>query len=166
MAIWDTKSDFGVNYGGVPSYDWGSSGGGIDWGGGFDIDRSGQFDLPGLSGTGALGSYGSSSRSEDTGFASKALEALNKAVAYKNQSSGSGTKASTAQGRVEQIRPDLSIIYPGSKQTTTGGGGGGGLLGTIGSGIGLAGTALGVFGPLGPAIGALAGGIGSRATGI
>lgn len=147
-STWDTESDFGVNYGGVPSYDWGSTGGGIDWNSINDM------------------SYGSSDRSTGGDFASKALEALNKAVAYKNQSNNSGVKASSGSATIEQVRPDLTIITPAPKQKTTGGSGGGGLLGTIGSGIGIAGTALGVFGPLGPAIGALAGGIASRATGV
>ena len=148
------------------NYDWKGGGGVMDWTQTPEADWGGSLDLPGLSGTGALGSYGSSNRSTGGDFASKALEALNKAVAYKNQSNKSGVNASSASATVEQVRPDLTIITPAPKQKTTGGSGGGGLLGTIGQGVGLAGTALGVFGPLGPAIGALAGGIASRATGV
>jgi hypothetical protein len=103
-------------------------------------------------------------RSETT---SKALEALNKALAYQGSSQSArtgGTTASAPSGRVEKINNSLSIIYPGQKQKVTDSGGGtGGLFGSIGQGAGLLGSALGVFGPLGAPIGALAGGLIDRA---
>jgi hypothetical protein len=142
------------NPSGIGSYDWGSSDTGTNWNSGFDIDKSGLL-APRTVGTG---------RGETT---SKALEALNKAIAYQGSSQSArtgGTTASAGSGRVEKVNDSLSIIYPGQKQTIpNSGGGGGGIFGSIGQGAGLLGSALGVFGPLGAPIGAFAGGLIDRA---
>ncbi len=139
---------------GIGSFNWGSTDNGTDWGSGFGVDNSGL-----------LGPRSVSTNRSD--LTSKALEALNKAIAYQGSSQSArtgGTTASAPSGRVEKINNSLSIIYPGQKQKVTDSGGGtGGLFGSIGQGAGLLGSALGVFGPLGAPIGALAGGLIDRA---
>ena len=133
----DTKSDFGVDYGGVPgSYT-------------FDDVRNINTDMINDI------SYGSS---DSGGSFSKILEALNKANAYKSQSSKDPTKQVNAGGpKVEKIDDNLSVIFRQPKQKITGGSSGGGAFGSIGGAAGALGTALGVFGPLGPVVGGLVG---------
>lgn len=133
----DTKSDFGVDYGGVPgSYT-------------FDDVRNINTDMINDI------SYGSS---DSSGGFGRILEALNKANAYKSQSSRNPAKQASAGGpKVEKIDDNLSIIFRQPKQKITGGSSGGGPFGGIGGAAGAIGTALGVFGPLGPVVGGLVG---------
>lgn len=137
--------------------------------GGFSVDSSGSFDLPGLGGSGAL-SPGGINRYVDASYSnypsgstdsfSKILDALNKANAFKAQSSSAGSSRgmrSGGQGKFEKINDTLSIYTPAPKVKQTGGSSGGPGFGDVGNIIGTAGTALGIFGPLGPLV---AGGIG------
>lgn len=166
MSIWDTKSDFGVSYGGVPApaYDWAATAPKTDWYQTPSIDWSGRFDLPGLEGTGALGRRPTGVDWIDT--LGKGLEALNKARGYQSSrressfdkylKSGAGNTSLAGQGRSWRLYQQ----QPKQKSTQTGGSSS--PLGPIGSAVGIAGTALGVFGPLGPAAGAaIGGGLGS-----
>lgn len=146
--------------------------------GGFSVDSSGSFDLPGLGGSGALSPGGinryvdasySDYPSGSTNALSKILEALDKANAFKSQSAAAGTSKnspSSGQGTFNRINDSVAIYTPPPKVKQTGGSSGGNLLGTAGSAIGTIGALTGVFGPLGPAIGGLVGGLGSRVTGI
>lgn len=99
--------------------------------------------------------------SSDTfGSIGRVLEAINKATAYKTQSStgSSGTKQATTSGpSIQKIDDNLSVIFRQPKQKITGGSSGGGPFGGIGGAAGAIGTALGVFGPLGPVVGGLVG---------
>lgn len=140
--------------------------------GGFSVDDSGSFNVPGLSGSGAL-SPGGMNQYLDVSYArqnsgdslSKVFEALEKANLFKSQSSGTGTGSSTSTGNggtFQKISDTASVYFPPPRQKITGGSSGGGPLGGIGGGIGALGTALGVFGPAGAAIGGLVGqGIGA-----
>lgn len=140
--------------------------------GGFSVDDSGSFNVPGLSGSGAL-SPGGMNQYLDVSYArqnsgdslSKVFEALEKANLFKSQSSGTGTGSSTTTGNggtFQKISDTASVYFPPPRQKITGGSSGGGPLGGIGGGIGALGTALGVFGPAGAAIGGLVGqGIGA-----
>lgn len=134
---WDTK-DYGyVNtdniFGGqAPSYNWGAFGGGTDWNQTPSVDWSGQFDLPGLTGTGAL-----TPRSSGDDWFTKGAEALSKALAYKGQPSSSsksrdyrgyGSNASqVARGR------GYTMYMPGPTQKSTQTGGSPGVLSSIAS---------------------------------
>ena len=140
--------------------------------GGFSVDDSGSFNLPGLSGSGALSPGGmnqyldvSYGRQNSGDSLSKVFEALDKANLFKSQSSGTGTGSSTSTGNggtFQKISDTASVYFPPPRQKITGGSSGGGPLGGIGGGIGALGTALGVFGPAGAAIGGLVGqGIGA-----
>lgn len=123
---------------GIGSFDWGSTDNGTDWSSGFGVDSSGL-----------LGPRSVSTNRSD--LTSKALEALNKAIAYQGGSQSArtgGTTASAPSGRVEKINNSLSIIYPGQKQKVTNSGGGGG---GIGSAIG---TIAGIGASLIPGVGA------------
>jgi hypothetical protein len=165
MSIFDTKSDFGVSYGGVPTsgYNWSSLGSGIDYNQPFGIDRTGQFDLPGLQGTGALGSR--SSQNDLFSFLGKGLEALSKARSYQESVGGATSRRSGTYGSDAQVASQgrgWTLYAPRTTQKSSQSGGSSSPLGTIGSIVGTAGTALGVFGPLGPAAGAaIGGGLGS-----
>lgn len=135
--------------------------------GGFSVDNSGSFDLPGLSGSGALSPGGmnqyvdaSYTRQNSGDSLSKIFDALNKANLFKSQSSGTGTGSTTNTGNTgtfQKISDTASVYFPPPRQKITGGTSGGGPLGGIGGGIGALGTALGVFGPAGAAIGGLVG---------
>ena len=123
-----------------PSFDWQKAGGGINWGQQFGIDTTGRFDLPGLSGTGAL------AERSDESWLNKGLEALNKALSYKGQTStlggSSGSRSYRGYGSstptVSQGRGyTMYIPAPTQKSTQTGGSSGiGGTLGTL-AGIGV-----------------------------
>jgi len=136
------------NPSGLGSYDFGGNDTGIFDNPSFDYDRTGEFELPGLSGTGLLG------RSRSSGginSISKVLDALNKANAYKSQS-GSGTSSTGSGGTFQKIDDNLSIYFPPPRQKITGGTSGGGLGSAIG---GIAGTALSLIpgvGPIGTAL--------------
>jgi hypothetical protein len=161
MSIWDTKSDFGVSYGGVstPAYDWTSIAPKTDWYQTPDVDWGGKFDLPGLTGTGGLNQR--SSKTDWLGTIGKGLEALNKARSYQSSrdenaldkylKSGAANTNLVGQGR------SWKMYQPSPRQKTTQTGGSSSPLGPIGSAVGIAGTALGVFGPLGPTAGATIG---------
>jgi hypothetical protein len=121
---WDSTSDFGVNYGGVPSYDWGSTSG---------------------MNTGLINnlSYGGGTNSSGPNWLGKGLEALNKALAYKGQSgSSSGSRSyrgygSNAPTAVQGRGYTMFMPTPTQKTTQSGGSRGiGGALGTI-AGIGV-----------------------------
>lgn len=135
----DTKSDFGVDYGGVPgSYT-------------FDNVRNINTDM--------INDMAYGRPDSGDGF-SKILEALNKANAYKSQSSsttGSAKQATTSGPSIQKIDDNLSVIFRQPKQKITGASSGGGLFGGLGGGVGALGTALGVFGPAGAAVGGLVG---------
>ena len=122
----------------IGGYDWGSAGGGTDWNQTPSADWSGSFNLPGLSGTGALGSQSSS-----PDWLGKGLEALNKALSYKGQTgSGSSSKSyrgygSNAPTAVQGRGYTMFMPTPTQKTTQSGGSRGiGGALGTI-AGIGV-----------------------------
>ena len=123
-STWDSTSDFGVNYGGVPSYDWGSTSG---------INTGLINNL----------SYGRGANSSSPDWLNKGIEALNKALSYKGQTAsatgsrsyrGYGSNAPTAvQGR------GYTMFMPTPTQKTTQSGGSrgiGGALGTL-AGIGV-----------------------------
>jgi len=130
--------------------------------GGFSVDDSGSFNLPGLSGSGAL-SPGGMNQYLDVSYArqnsgdslSKVFEALEKANLFKSQSSGTGTGSSTSTGNsgtFQKISDTASVYFPPPRQKITGGSSGGGLGSTIG---GIAGTALSLIpgvGPIGTAL--------------
>lgn len=133
----DTESDFGVDYGGVPSYDFGDFGG-------FDAERINDL------------SYGRYSPMSSGSSLDKIFEAINKANAFKAQSSGTATPRRNASGTTAtKIGNSATLITQAPKITRKSGGGG--LFGSLGGGIGTLGTALGVFGPAGAAIGGLVG---------
>lgn len=145
----------------IGGYDWGSAGsGGTDWGQTPGVDWGGSLDLPGLSGTGAL-----ASRSDQPDWLNAGINALNKALAYKQQNSGYGSSSSkdyrgyasnagtAARGR------GYTMYIPGSTQKTTQSGGSKGIGGAIGT---LAGAGIGFIagGPAGAGLGATLGGAG------
>jgi hypothetical protein len=153
MSIFDTKSDFGVSYGGVPTsgYDWSSIGSGIDYNQPFGIDRTGQFDLPGLEGAGALGSR--SGENDFVGLIGKGLEALSKARSYQQMgSTGTSRRSGTyaSDGQVSAQGRNWTLYAPRTTQKSSQSGGSSGLGGTIG---GIVGTGLGLA--LAPATGGL-----------
>lgn len=140
---WDTK-DYGyvktdnIFGGQAPSYNWGSFGGGTDWNQTPSVDWSGQFDLPGLTGIGAL-----TPRSSGNDWFTKGAEALSKALAYKGQpssSSGSRNYRGYGSSMPQATRGRGYTMYmpgPTQKSTQTGGSRGiGGALGTL-AGIGV-----------------------------
>lgn len=141
------------------SYDFGANDSGIFDNATFDYDRTGAFDLPGLSGSGAL--RRSSRESDSMDRIGKIFDALNKANTYKAQNStGSSGMGSTPGTNVEQIGRSTYLVTPPPKKIPVGTqqpSGGGGLFGGIGGAAGALGTAAGVFGPLGAPIGALVG---------
>ena len=122
----------------VGGYDWGSAGGsGTDWSQTPGVDWGGSLDLPGLSGTGALGS-----RSNQPDWLNAGINALNKALAYKQQNSGYspsskdyrgyGSNAATvARGR------GYTMYMPGQTQKTTQTGGSSGIGGALGTLAGI-----------------------------
>lgn len=139
----DTESDFGVDYGGVPSYDFGSTSG-LDTGRINDI----SYGSSGSSGSNVIGSLG------------KIFEALDKAKTYKSQNSSGGNSFSSPQSSVEQVGKNMYLINRAPKKIPVGtqqSSGGGGLFGGLGGAAGALGTAAGVFGPLGAPVGALVG---------
>lgn len=123
----------------APNYNWGSFGGGTDWNQTPGIDFGGQFNLPGLSGTGAL-----SPRSSDTDWLTKGAEALSKALSYKGQLGSSSGSSRNYRGYGSNIPTAVQgrgyTMYmpnPTQKSTQTGGSSGiGRTLGTI-AGIGV-----------------------------
>lgn len=135
--------------------------------GGFSVDDEGTFNLPGLSGTGALSPGGmnryvdsSYTRQNATDSLSKIFEALDKANLFKSQSAATGAGGTTSTGNggtFQKISDTASVYFPPPRQKITGGTSGGGLFGGLGGGVGALGTALGVFGPAGAAIGGLVG---------
>lgn len=159
MSIWDTKSDFGVSYGGVtaPAYDWTATAPKTDWYQTPSIDWSGQYDLPGLQGTGGLNqrSTGAATGVDWLDTLGKGLEALNKARSYqasKSESSldkylksGAGNTNLVGQGR------SWRMYQPSPRQKTTQTGGGGGIGGAVGT---LAGITASFIPGLGPGIAA------------
>lgn len=139
----DTESDFGVDYGGVPSYDFGDFGA-------FNDNRI--FDTESDFGV----NYGRYSPMSSGSSLDKIFEAINKANAFKAQSSGTATPRRNASGTTAtKIGNSATLITQAPKITRKSGGGG--LFGSLGGGIGTLGTALGVFGPAGAAIGGLVG---------
>jgi len=116
----------------IGGYDWGSAGGGTDWGQTPGVDWGGSLNLPGLSGTGALGS-----RSDQPDWLSAGVSALNKALAYKQQNSGysnskdyrgyASNAGTAARGR------GYTMYMPGATQKTTQSGGGPGVISSIAS---------------------------------
>lgn len=131
--------------------------------GGFSIDEEGAFDLPGLSGAGALSpggineyndvSYGDYNPLSSGNSLNKILEALNKANTYKAQnSSGSGLRTAGSSSTVEPIGKSTYVINRAPIQKVTGGSSGGGLGGAIGQ---VAGTALSFVPGIGPVAKAL-----------
>lgn len=123
---WDTKSDFGINYGGVPSYSWGSTGG-------MNTNLINSI------------SYGNSGNSSSPDWLGKGMEALTKALTYKSRATSSPTSSSdrpqAANATVVGGGRGYTIFMPGPTQTTkqsatSGGGGIGSALGTI-AGIGV-----------------------------
>ena len=116
----------------IGGYDWGSAGGGTDWGQTPGVDWGGSLNLPGLSGTGALGS-----RSDQPDWLSAGVSALNKALAYKQQNSGysnskdyrgyASNAGTAARGR------GYTMYMPGATQKTTQSGGRPGVISSIAS---------------------------------
>lgn len=145
----------------IGGYDWGSAGsGGTDWGQTPGVDWGGSLDLPGLSGTGAL-----ASRSNQPDWLNAGINALNKALAYKQQNSGYGSSSSkdyrgyasnagtAARGR------GYTMYIPGPTQKTTQSGGSQGIGRSVGT---LAGATIGFIagGPAGANLGGTLGGAG------
>ncbi len=141
--------------------------------GGFSVDEEGTFDLPGLSGSGALSpgginqyvdvSYGDYNPLSSGNSLNKILEALNKANAYKAQNSGgSGLRNAGGGSTVEPIGKSTYVINRAPIQKVTGGTSGG-LGSTLG---GIAGTALSFIPGVGPAAGALLPKVGSAVGGL
>lgn len=98
---WDAANyDFGVDYSGnvfggtAPSFNWGA-GDTTDWYQTPEIDRTGAYDLPGLSGTGALRSS-SQSRDQRQPVWMKALES---ALGYKTYGSSSSSRGRQRRSR-------------------------------------------------------------------
>jgi hypothetical protein len=150
MSIWDTKSDFGVSYGGVstPSYDWAATAPKTDWYQTPDVDWSGQFDLPGLTGTGGLSQR--SSGTDWLGTLGKGLEALSKARSYQQYgSSGSSrrTGSSGSNAGVASRGKSWTMYVPAAKQTTKQSGGGGGIGGAVGTLAGITASFIPGIGP-------------------
>lgn len=147
------------NPSGLGSYDFGGNDTGIFDSPVFDYDRTGEFELPGLSGTGLLRRRSGGSNSMES--ISKIFDALNKANTYKSQGSTNSPKMGASPGtNVEQIGRSTYLVTPPPKKIPVGTqqpSGGGGLFGGIGGAAGALGTAAGVFGPLGAPIGALVG---------
>jgi hypothetical protein len=147
------------NPSGLGSYDFGGSDSGIFDSPVFDYDRTGEFDLPGLSGTGALRRRSRESDSMDR--INKIFDALNKANTYKEQGSTRSSKIGGTPGTdIQQIGRSTYLVTPPPKKIPVGTqqpSGGSGLFGSIGGAAGALGTAAGVFGPLGAPIGALVG---------
>jgi hypothetical protein len=143
---WDTKSDFGVGYGGVPSYTWGSTGG---------LNTGLINDI----------SYGRSGGSSGPDWLGAAVSALDKALGYKKQNSTSGLSSSGEQRGYGSSVPaatrgkgyTMYLGAPVQKTTQTGGSSGiGGAIGTLaGAGIGFI-----AGGPAGAGLGATLGGAG------
>ena len=123
-----------------PSFDWEEAGGGVNWDQPFGIDTTGRFDLPGLSGTGAL------AERSDESWLNKGLEALNKALSYKNQGStfGGSSKSRNYRGygssspAVSEGR-GYTVYTPSPTQKTKQTGGSSGIGSTLGTlaGIGV-----------------------------
>lgn len=142
----------------IGGYDWGSAGGGTNWGQTPGVDWGGSLNLPGLSGTGALGS-----RSDQPDWLSAGINALNKALAYKQQNSGysnskdyrgyASNAGTAARGR------GYTMYIPGATQKTSQSGGSRGIGGALGT---LAGAGIGFIagGPAGAGLGATLGGAG------
>lgn len=144
------------------NYDWGSSGGsggGIDWGQTPSVDWGGSLNLPGLSGAGAF-----NSRSSQPDWLSAGVDALKKALAYKEQNTGySGSSKSyrgygSSASQVAQGR-GYTMYMPAPTQTTKQSGGSRGIGGALGT---LAGAGIGFIagGPTGAGLGATLGGAG------
>lgn len=133
---WDAANyDLGVDYGGVntdytsgnifggaaPSFDWGA-GDTTDWYQTPQIDRTGAYDLPGLSGTGALRSSGES-RDERSPVWMKALES---ALGYKTYGSSStapgrqkrSKRAGVGGGEIAAQGRGYTVYQPGPTQKT------------------------------------------------
>jgi hypothetical protein len=141
--------------------------------GGFSVDDSGSFNVPGLSGSGAL-SPGGMNQYLDVSYArqnsgdslSKVFEALEKANLFKSQSSGTGTGSSTSTGNggtFQKISDTASVYFPPPRQKITGGSSGGGLGSAIG---GIAGTALSLIPGVGQVGAALLPKVGSTVGGL
>jgi hypothetical protein len=143
---WDTKSDFGVGYGGVPSYTWGSTGG---------LNTGLINDI----------SYGTSGGSSGPDWLGAGINALNKALAYKQQNSGYSPSSSREERGYGSNAPAVSrgkgytMYMPTPTQKSTQTGGSRGIGGTIGT---LAGAGVGFLagGPAGAGLGATIGGAG------
>lgn len=158
MAIWDTTSDFGVNYGSVPApaFDWTKITPKTDWYQAPDVDWGGQFDLPGLQGTGALSSRPSGT--DWLGTLGKGLEALSKARSYQASQSASGSdsydkylRAGAGNASLVGQGRNYRMYQQQPKQRTTQSGGSSGMGGAIGT---LAGIGASFIPGLGPGIAA------------
>lgn len=141
----DTESDFGIDYGGVPSYDYGDFGS-------FDPERINDL------------TYGRYSPMSSGNSLDKIFEALNKANTYKAQSGSAPSFKGIGQGtNVEKVGNSTYIINRAPKQKVTGGSSGGGLGSAIG---GIAGTALSFIPGVGPVAQALLPKVGSTVGGL
>lgn len=125
---WDKADyDLGVDYSGnvfggsAPSFNWGA-GDTTDWYQTPQIDRTGAYDLPGLSGTGALRSSGES-RDERSPVWMKALES---ALGYKTYGSSNtapsrqqrSKRAGVGGGEIAAQGRGYTVYQPGPTQKT------------------------------------------------
>jgi len=145
----------------IGGYDWGSArSGGTDWGQTPGVDWGGSLDLPGLSGTGAL-----ASRSGQPDWLNAGINALNKALAYKQQNSGYGSSSSkdyrgyASNAGIAARGRGYTMYIPGTTQKTTQSGGSQGIGRSVGT---LAGATIGFIagGPAGANLGGTLGGAG------
>lgn len=142
-SAWDTN-DYGyvktdnIFGGQAPSYNWGAMDPGTDWSQTPTVDWSGAFDLPGLSGVGALKRTPS-----QPDWVSKGFEALNKALAYKDQAGGLSSSGSRSYRGYGSSAPAVAqgrgytMYMPGPTQKTTQSGGSRGIGGALGTLAGI-----------------------------
>lgn len=127
-STWDAADyDFGVDYsgnvfgGGAPSFDWGA-GDNTDWYQTPEIDHEGVYDLPGLSGTGALGTSRQSRDQRQPVW----LKALESALGYKTYGSSSNSRgrqrrsrgSSASGGEVVAQGRGYTVYQPAATQKT------------------------------------------------
>jgi len=144
MAFFDTESDFGVNYGGVPSFSFKDT---------FDLDTDRINDI----------SYGSSGGMNAISSISKVLDALDKAKTYKAQNSSSLDSGGFGGTTAEQIGKNLTLVTRGPKKITQTAGTSGGLGSAIGT---IAGIGASFIPGVGPAVGALLPKVGGTVGGL
>lgn len=158
MSLYDDSPGYKNPLGDLSSSSaWSGSGGGIDWKGGFNVDKSGLWDK-------SFGRYNNPAESYlnltknklfDTARQKRGNQDSSWSPSGWSQGGGGGVSAHSGEilpgfGVYESGKLAPLVIHAPQKK---------GMFGDIGGLAGGIGTALGVFGPLGMPIGAAIGGI-------